>query len=45
MYSYDIAFNLDADVMKGIICLHALVLSFDAIIHYGIPTAVGSYIW
>ncbi|XP_065069792.1 protein shortage in chiasmata 1 ortholog-like [Rhopilema esculentum] len=31
----------DADVMKGIICLHALVLSLDAIIHYGIPAAVG----
>ena len=27
--------------MKGVICLHALVLSSDAVINYGILAAVG----
>ena len=34
----------DSDIMKGIICLHALVLSADAVVSYGIQAAIGKVI-
>eukprot|EP00794_Sanderia_malayensis_P007892 gene7892-8746_t len=33
--------NEDEDVLKGIVCLHALILAADAITNYGITTAIG----
>ena len=37
-------FLSDSDIMKGIICLHALVLSADAVVSYGIQAAIGKVI-
>ena len=48
IFMYDLTFKLlplflttDTDLMKGSVCLHALVLAADAIKHYSIPAAIG----
>ena len=31
----------DMDIMKGLVCLHALILAAEAITNYGIQSAIG----
>ena len=43
-FSHNLDFLSDSDMMKGIICLHALVLCADAVVSYGIQAAIGKVI-